>query len=119
LTRNSCISALLIVTLATSVSACIEGAGSSSKTACVTTRRPTCERQLHGVNIRGCSPVLKAVPAHCDLRGLVQFHLAAFAKLEIRNPLRLKTGQLLIPTGPAARNSSTGLPETDRGPPLS
>jgi hypothetical protein len=118
LTRNSIISALLIVTLATSASACIEGAGSFFSNACIRTAHPSCKRQLHSKTGR-CSPVLKGIPARCNLRGLLQFHIVTFTKFDVLSPLRLVTAQVLVPSGPALRNSSIGSPETDRGPPLS
>jgi len=108
-----------LVTLATSASACVEGAGSSYSNGCVRSVGPSCQRQLHAANAPRCSPFLKAVPAHCDIRGLVQVHIVAFTKFEIPSPLTLVTAQVLLPSGPALRKSSIGSPETDRGPPFS
>jgi hypothetical protein len=100
LTRNSIISALLIVTLATSASACIEGAGSYFSDACIRIARPSCERQLHS-KTRGCSPVLRGIPTKCNIRGLVQFHVVRFTKFEVPSLLRLVTEQVLVPSDPA------------------
>jgi len=117
LTRNSIISALLIVSLTMSASACVKGAESSFN-GCVRSARQSCER-LHATNARRCSPRLKAVPARCDIRGLVQFHVVAFTKFEVPSPMRLMTAQVPVPSGPALRLSSIGSPESDRGPPRS
>ena len=115
--RNSVISALLIVTMAASASACVEGAGSSLNKVCVRSSLPSCEKSLHAAN--KCNPVLKSVPVHCDIRGLVQFHLVAFLKFEVSSPLRLVSGRVLLASRPGSRIFSIGSPETDRGPPLS
>jgi len=115
--RNSIISAILIATMAASASACVEGAGTSSSTACARSSRPSCERTLHATN--KCNPVLKSIPEHCDICGLVQFHVVAFAKFEVSSPLRVVSGRVLLQSRPGPRISSIGSPETDRGPPLS
>jgi hypothetical protein len=116
--RNTIISALLIVTLATSASACVEGVGSSSPGLCAKSSRPSCGRNLKAVGVRRCNPGLKSVPAHCEIRGLVQFHLVAFTKFEVPSPLRIVSRIFVLSRqGPGV--SSIGSPETDRGPPLS
>src|SRR5215470_5657524 len=116
--RNTIISALLIVTLATSASACVEGVGSSSSRLCSKSSRPSCRRNRQAVGVRRCNPVLKPVPAHCDIRGLVQLHLLAFTKFDVRSPLRI-VSRILVPSRQGPDVSSIGSPETDRGPPLS
>src|SRR5579864_1591904 len=95
--RNSTVAAFLILTLATSASACVEGAGISSSKGCPKSSRPACERAIHA-GTRPCNPVLKSVPAHCDIRGLVQFHAVAFARLEVRSPLDLIAACVLLPS---------------------
>jgi len=115
--RNGIISALLIVTMVASASACVEGAGSSSSKTCVRPLGPSCGKLLHARN--RCNPAMKSVPAHCDIRGLVQFHVVSFAKFEVSSPLRVVSGRVLLPSRLDVRISSIGSPETDRGPPLS
>jgi hypothetical protein len=63
--------------------------------------------------------VLKSAPAHCNVRGLLQFQFLAFEKADDAAPLRIVSGQVAAPSRPALRISSIGSPETDRGPPLS
>src|SRR5215469_5585821 len=118
--RNTIISALLIVTIATSASACVEGGGGSSASRlCSKSSRPSGGRNFQAVGVRRCNPVLKSVPAHCDIRGLVQFHLVAFTKFAVRSPLRIVSAGILVPSREGPRVFSIGSPETDRGPPLS
>lgn len=117
--RDKVLSALLILTMATSASACVVGSGNSLSNGCIRSARAACERQLQAAHPGRCGPVLKAAPAHCDIRGLVQFQVAAFTKCEVPSPLRLVTAQVSVSSDPALRNSSIGSPETDRGPPLS
>jgi hypothetical protein len=107
--------------MATSASACVEavGVGSSFGKSCLESSGPRCERIFHTTNTRRYNPVLKSVPAHCDIRGLLQFQLVAFTNFEVRSPLRFVIGKVLFPSRPASRIFSIGSPETDRGPPLS
>lgn len=118
MSRNSIVAAVLVLTLATSASACVEGAGSPLGKACFKFSRAACERNL-GAKADRCNPVLKSVPAHCDIRGLVQFHAVAFAKFEVRSPLHIVADRILAPSRQGPRVSSIGSPQTDRGPPLS
>jgi hypothetical protein len=119
LTGNSILSALLIVNLIVSVSACIEGGGSASKNDRARSNCPSCKRQLHTADARSCSPVLKEVPSRCEIRGLARFHIVAFGRSDVSSPLWLVIARVVIPSAPVLRKFSIGSPESDRGPPFS
>ncbi len=109
------IAALLILTVAISASACVEGAGSALAKPCKFSRTH-CSRVARSSK---CSTVSKASSSHCDVRGLLQFHFIAFHKSDTTASLRALPGRVAIPSRLALRLSSIGSPETDRGPPLS
>src|SRR5262249_52167834 len=114
--RTKCIFAvLLICTMALSASACVAGVSATTVRSCQT-RRARCYGNLHA---RKCDVVLKSSDAHCNIRGLLQFHAIEFRKLDALSPFRSASERVVAPSRPAIQVSSIGSPETDRGPPLS
>jgi hypothetical protein len=109
------LAALLILTMAVSASACVEGMGSAPGERC-SPSQTHCSRVARSGK---CGAVLKSSPSHCDVRGLLQFHFAASQKSNTTASLRRLPGCVVIPSRLALRLSSIGSPETDRGPPLS
>jgi hypothetical protein len=107
--------ALLILTIAVSASACVEGAGGAPGKPCISSQT-NCSRVARSSK---CGTVLKSSPAHCSVRGLMQFHFIAFQESDKTASLRALPGRVALPSRSALRVSSVGSPETDRGPPLS
>jgi hypothetical protein len=119
----SATSVLLILTLATSASACVTGWGFQPATSCQrpTTRKPCSHKEPGTKAARGpaCGRVLKSLTGQCSLRSLAKFQFAGLHRFELSTPLRRAAGKITPPFNSATTVSSIGSPETDRGPPCS
>src|SRR5689334_7696131 len=109
-------SALLILVLAVSASACVGGWADQSAGRCsqlAGTHDPTA-----GHGAPGCRS-LQSQPARCGMRDFIQFHFIRFSAFVLSTPLPSPTANLRLPGEPVILVSSVGSPETDRGPPHS
>lgn len=121
--RTPVTSALLVVALATSTSACVAGWTSQPGASC---HRPSARQACSSKKPSSataadlaCSQVLKSLPGMCGIRGLVQFQFVTFHAFEISAPLQPAAGDFSAPSDAMVIVSSIGPPETDRGPPAS
>jgi hypothetical protein len=121
--RTSIISALLVVVLVMSASACVAGWGNPPATSCshASTRR-VCAREKAGIKTAvgaACGHILKSLSGWCGIRSFAQSQFVAFRAFKIASPVLRASGGVSAPFGPAIIVSSIGSPETDRGPPRS
>lgn len=120
--RTSIASALLILVLTTSVSACAAQWCRQPETSCRRLgARQACARKKPAtatVMHLPCGPFLKSTPGQCGMRSFVQFQLVVFHAFEITPRLRMASS-ISTPFDSLIIVSSIGSPETDRGPPIS
>ncbi len=113
--RGSIVAALLIAVFVTSAFACVLGSGADP--ACApAVHRDACVRRGGSSD---CGPRLKAAPSRCSLRGLAQIHFAALPLSTFAIAAPLQVAKASSRSERPLSLSSVGLPETDRGPPLS
>jgi hypothetical protein len=113
-------SALLILALSASVSACVAATGSGSAAACsLAHSKPSHPRTAAATADNNCGHSLRARSAHCSLRGLLQFQFLTLPEFQIGAPLDLIAVDIMTPPNSTAKLTSIGSPETDRGPPRS
>src|ERR1700687_6376580 len=114
--RASITSVLLIVVLATSASACIEGSGNPFLASCSRDRRISA-RTRPGKTIAvhsTCGHDLRSLPGRCGLRTFVQLQFVALHTTEIVGFLAHPAGRISVPSDSVILISSIGSPETDR-----
>jgi hypothetical protein len=117
--RTSITSALLILVMATSGSACVVGWGSQPDTYAA---RQACAGKKSGTATAKqpvCRPLLKSPPGKCGVRSFVQFQFVALHRFAISAPLQRAVSSISPPLALVILASSIGSPETDRGPPCS
>lgn len=116
-------SALLILVLVPSASACVAGCGIQAEASCSdTARRHACRRKEPGIAITKhsrCSPVVKSLPSTCGMRSFVPFQFVSLHAADTSVPLQYAAGHISLPMDSVIIISSIGSPETDRGPPRS
>lgn len=115
-------SALLIVVVVTSASACVAGCGSPTEFSCAraSIRRAFSEKKARATtNSSACGDVLKAQPGRCGMRSFIPFQFAALPAFEMSSPLLRTNRNIPVPLDSVILVSSIGSPETDRGPPRS
>jgi len=111
------ISALLILALFASASACVAGTSDDSA-ACVRARFRPCRSEFAHTQTNS-SYALRAPIAQCALRGLLPFQFLTLPAFEMAVPLELTAQDVTEPSDSAVELTSIGSPETDRGPPRS
>jgi len=119
--RNSLTSALLILVLVTSASACVAGSCQPTLSCAGAGGRRNCPSKKMGTATAresACGRIVQSTPGQCSLRSLVQLQFPAFHKFEISAPFRL-AAHVSAPLDTVIAVSSVGSPETDRGPPRS
>jgi hypothetical protein len=119
--RNSITPVLLILVLATSVSACVSGWGSQEAACCPhSSAQQTCKPKNlgnAGVVDPACGHGLESLPGKCDVRSFVQSQFIAYHAFETSTLLRCAVSNISAPSDSVIVVSSIGSPETDRGPP--
>jgi len=122
--RRHCLtSALLVLALAASASACAMDWCSGPRSFCAGLGvRRDCAWNKIGTAANGgkaCLPAAKSTPTACSLRSFVQFQFVAFDRCETWTSLPSVAGKILARPDSRIVVSSIGSPETDRGPPRS
>jgi hypothetical protein len=115
---RSLISALLIVALCASVSACVNGTGTRSDAACRVSHPGLKHHGGSGMD-NNCGHTFKTRRPQCSLRGLLQFQFLTLSAFQIAVPFDLIAENVTTPSDSTAKLTSVGSPETDRGPPRS
>ncbi len=121
--RTSITSALLILMVLTSASACVAGCGSQPAPSCSRTnaRQACARRQAHTATTKNpaCGDTVKSQPGRCGVRSFIPFQFATLPAFETSPPLKHTDGNVSAPLNAVIGVSSIGSPETDRGPPRS
>ena len=116
---RSLISALLILALSASASACLNGTGTSLVAACRIPHTKLSHQNASRTANDNCGQAFKGRPDVCRLRGLLPFHFLTLPAFEIAIPFDLIAEKVAAPSDSTAKLTSVGSPETDRGPPRS
>ena len=121
--RDSVISGLLLLVVATSASGCVTGWNSTNNVSCT---RPAshriCSRDLQRVRATGgrnCGSLLRSGANGCSLRSLAQLQFLEFRRSAVATPLPDAVERIEVCPHAVIVLSSIGSPETDRGPPRS
>jgi hypothetical protein len=121
--RTSITSALLILVVVTSASACVAECGSRPAPSCSRTnaRRACTRKQAYTATTKNpaCGDTVKSQPGRCGMRGFIPFQSVTLPAFEISSPLNHTDGKVSAPLNAVIVVSSIGSPETDRGPPRS
>ena len=115
---RSLISALLILALCASVSACVNGTGTGLGAACSVSHPGLKHRAASGMH-SDCGHAFKTRTAHCSLRGLLQFQFLTLPAFQVAVPFDWIAENVTAPSDTSVKLTSVGSPETDRGPPRS
>jgi hypothetical protein len=113
---RSLISALLMLTLCASASACVNGTGTGFGAAC---RISHPRLSALGATENTCGHAFNTRVAQCPLRGLLQFQFLTLSAFQIAVPIDVIAETVTVPSDSTAKLTSVGSPETDRGPPRS
>jgi hypothetical protein len=111
------ISALLILALFASASACVAGTSDYSTAGGRARFRPCRSEFAHRQT--NSSYALRAPITRCALRGLLSFQFLTLPAFEVAVPLELTAQEVTEPSDSTVELTSIGSPETDRGPPRS
>lgn len=127
--RESVISGLLILVLATSAFGCVTGGnnepcapevGAHEARATLGYRQWSTRTFVRKAPQRAsCSPILTSPSGRCSFRSLAQFQPLELRRFEIPSPLRQGDGGVSLPFDSRIVVLSIGSPQTDRGPPRS
>ncbi len=116
---RSLISALLMLALCASASACANGTGTRLGTACRVSHLIPSHRSTFGAAHNNCGHAFKTRATQCSLRGLLQFQFLTLLAFEMAAPFDVIAKSVAAPSDSTAKLTSVGSPETDRGPPRS
>lgn len=117
--RSSLISALLILTLSASVSTCITGSSDGASPNCRVAHVRLNYPQAGLTAGDQCGDTVRARAKQCSLRGMLQFQFLTLPSAHVAPPLQVVAEYKTPPVDSTIKFTSTGSPETDRGPPLS